>query len=187
MCRPEPGYVRPFNVGTVLTLALAGAVSYVVLFAGTVLAAALLIDTSVLEQTLKRPVAFTYYLTLAWIISSLATSAARSAPGWRTRRPCGPPLTATIRHPAAGGTRGTGSPPRVFHPWGPWPDAVRRPMAPQVRLVARQGLRTTFSQLSCLCLKMSYPCGASCSGSRCVITRVGSISPRSIRCRSGSM
>jgi hypothetical protein len=40
--------------------------------AGTVLAAAL-IDTSVLEQTLQRPVDSTDYLTLAWIISSLAT------------------------------------------------------------------------------------------------------------------
>jgi hypothetical protein len=64
---------RMFNVGTVLTLTLATAVSYVVLFAGTVFAAALLIDTSVLERTLQRPVGFTDYLTLAWIISSLAT------------------------------------------------------------------------------------------------------------------
>jgi hypothetical protein len=64
---------RLFNVGTVLTLTLATAVSYVVLFAGTVLAAALLIDTSVLEQSLQRPVGVTDYLTLAWIISSLAT------------------------------------------------------------------------------------------------------------------
>src|SRR4051812_7178764 len=64
---------RLFNLGTILTLTLATAVSYVVLFAGTVLAAALLIDTSVLEQTLQRPVHFTDYLILAWIISSLAT------------------------------------------------------------------------------------------------------------------
>jgi hypothetical protein len=64
---------RLFNLGTILTLTLAAAVSYVVLFAGTALAAVLLIDTSVLEQTLQRPVAFTDYLTLAWIISSLAT------------------------------------------------------------------------------------------------------------------
>jgi hypothetical protein len=64
---------RMFNVGTILTLTLATAVSYVVLFSGTVLAAALLINTSVLEQTLQRPVHFTDYLTLAWIISSLAT------------------------------------------------------------------------------------------------------------------
>jgi hypothetical protein len=64
---------RLFNVGTVLTLTLATAVSYVVLFTGTVLAASLLIDTSVLEQTLQRPVHFADYLTLAWIISSLAT------------------------------------------------------------------------------------------------------------------
>jgi hypothetical protein len=64
---------RLFNLGTVLTLTLATAVSYLVLFAGTVLAAALLIDASVLEQTLQRPVDFTDYLILAWIISSLAT------------------------------------------------------------------------------------------------------------------
>jgi hypothetical protein len=64
---------RMFNFGTILTLALATAVSYVVLFAGTVLAAALLIDTSVLEQSLQRPVDVTDYLTLAWIVSSLAT------------------------------------------------------------------------------------------------------------------
>jgi hypothetical protein len=60
-------------VGTVLTLTLATAVSYLVLFAGTVLAAALLIDTSVLEQTLQRPFDVTDYLILGWIISSLAT------------------------------------------------------------------------------------------------------------------
>jgi hypothetical protein len=64
---------RLFNLGTILTLTLATVVSYVVLFAGTVLAAALLIDTSVLEQTLQRPVDVTDYLTLAWLISSLAT------------------------------------------------------------------------------------------------------------------
>ncbi|WP_425689673.1 hypothetical protein [Micromonospora sp. DT201] len=43
------------------------------LFAETVLVGALLIDTSVLEQTLQRPVDVIDYLTLAWIISSLAT------------------------------------------------------------------------------------------------------------------
>ncbi|MFC4063585.1 hypothetical protein, partial [Actinoplanes subglobosus] len=64
---------RMFNLGTILTLALATAVSYVVLFLGTLLAAALLIDTSVLEQSLQRPAHATDYLTLAWIISSLAT------------------------------------------------------------------------------------------------------------------
>ena len=64
---------RLFNLGTVLTLTLATAVSYVVLFAGTMAAAALLIDASVLEQSLQRPVGVADYLTLAWIISSLAT------------------------------------------------------------------------------------------------------------------
>ncbi|MEV4708762.1 hypothetical protein [Actinoplanes sp. NPDC049316] len=64
---------RLFNLGTILTLTLATAVSYLVLFTGTALAAALLIDTSVLEQSLQRPVGLPDYLTLAWIISSLAT------------------------------------------------------------------------------------------------------------------
>nr|WTA65496.1 hypothetical protein OHB51_23625 [Micromonospora sp. NBC_00855] len=64
---------RLFNLGTILTLTLATAVSYVVLFVGTVLVGALLIDTSVLEQILERPVSSTDYLTLAWITSSLAT------------------------------------------------------------------------------------------------------------------
>ncbi|MFC6084013.1 DUF2267 domain-containing protein [Sphaerisporangium aureirubrum] len=64
---------RLFNLGTILTLTLATAVSYLVLFAGTILAAALLIDTSLLERVLERSVDFTDYLILAWIISSLAT------------------------------------------------------------------------------------------------------------------
>jgi hypothetical protein len=78
-----------FNVGTILTLILATAVAYVVLFAGTVLAAALLIDTSVLEQSLQRPVDVTDYLTLAWIISSLATVGGAIGSGWRTRNGAG--------------------------------------------------------------------------------------------------
>ncbi|GIE34611.1 hypothetical protein Ait01nite_076560 [Actinoplanes italicus] len=75
----KPGHDTPaelarmFNLGTILTLALATRVSYVVLFLGTMLTAVLLIDTSVLEQTLQRPAHATDYLTLAWIISSLAT------------------------------------------------------------------------------------------------------------------
>ena len=64
---------RMFNLGTTITLTLATAVSYVVLFVGTALAAALLIDPSVLEQSLGRAVHASDYLTLAWIISSLAT------------------------------------------------------------------------------------------------------------------
>ncbi|MEV4708747.1 hypothetical protein [Actinoplanes sp. NPDC049316] len=68
-----PELARLFNVGTILTLGLATAVSYLVLFAGTVLGAALLIDTSLLEQALKRPAHVTDYLMLGWIISSMAT------------------------------------------------------------------------------------------------------------------
>ena len=64
---------RMFNLGTILTLTLATLVSYLVLFAGTLFAAVLLIDTSVLQQTLQRPVHFSDYLMLAWLISSLAT------------------------------------------------------------------------------------------------------------------
>ncbi|GID90605.1 hypothetical protein Adi01nite_00170 [Amorphoplanes digitatis] len=68
-----PELARLFNIGTVLTLCLATAVSYVVLFAGTVAAAWLLIRPSVLEQSLQPPIGLTDYLTLAWIVSSLAT------------------------------------------------------------------------------------------------------------------
>jgi hypothetical protein len=64
---------RLFNLGTVLTLGLAAGVSYLVLFAGTAAAAALLIDPSVLSQTLGRPVGPADYAVLAWIIASLAT------------------------------------------------------------------------------------------------------------------
>ena len=68
-----PELARLFNIGTVLTLLLATAISYLVLLVGLTAAAALLIDTSVLEQTLGRPVGVIDYLTLAWLISSLAT------------------------------------------------------------------------------------------------------------------
>ena len=64
---------RLFNLGTVITLGLAAAVSYAVLFVGTVGVAALLIDASVLEQSIGHPVGLGDYLTLAWIISSMAT------------------------------------------------------------------------------------------------------------------
>lgn len=64
---------RMFNLGTTLTLILATGLSYVVLLAGTALAAMLLIDSSVLQQNLQRPAHITDYLTLAWLISSLAT------------------------------------------------------------------------------------------------------------------
>ncbi|MEV4347087.1 hypothetical protein AB0J83_21740 [Actinoplanes sp. NPDC049596] len=68
-----PELARMFNWGTTLTLTLATLVSYVVLFAGTALAAALLIDTAVLQETLQKPIQATDYVALAWIISSLAT------------------------------------------------------------------------------------------------------------------
>jgi hypothetical protein len=64
---------RLFNLGTVITLSLAAAVSYAVLFVGTLGVAALLIDASVLEQNIGHPVGLRDYLTLAWIISSMAT------------------------------------------------------------------------------------------------------------------
>jgi hypothetical protein len=68
-----PELARLFNVGTVLTLVLAAAISYLVLLVGLTAAAALLIDISVFGQTLGRPVGVVEYLTLAWLISSLAT------------------------------------------------------------------------------------------------------------------
>jgi hypothetical protein len=64
---------RLFNLGTVLTLGLAAGVSYLVLFVGTAAVAGLLIDPSVLSQTLGRPVGPGDYAVLAWIIASLAT------------------------------------------------------------------------------------------------------------------
>lgn len=69
----SPELARLFNMGTVLTLGLATCVSYLVLLAGTVAAAALLIDPSVLSATLDHPVGLGDYAVLAWIISSLAT------------------------------------------------------------------------------------------------------------------
>jgi hypothetical protein len=92
-----------FNWGTTLTLATA--VSYAVLFVGTALAAALLIDTSVLEQTLQRPAHATDYLTIAWIISCLATVGGAIGSGWKTRKRYGPRHTDTIPNPTAGRTR----------------------------------------------------------------------------------
>ncbi|GAA0222758.1 hypothetical protein [Cryptosporangium japonicum] len=116
---------RLFNQGTVLTLALATTLSYLLLFAGTVLAAALFIDTSVLEQTRQRPVDLTDYVTLAWLISSLPPSVARSDPGWRTRRRFGRPRTATTPNPTAGRTSATTEPGGT-----PAPAAVSRPEGP---------------------------------------------------------
>ena len=81
-----------FNVGTILTLTLATAVSYLVLFAGTLLAAALLIDTSVLKQTLQRPVDFTDYLTLACELPPVEKGS--SIRGRSVPRPPGGPLSA---------------------------------------------------------------------------------------------
>ena len=49
------------------------------------------------------------------------------------------------------------------------------------------GVSTTFSQPSSFFRKMSYPFAASVSDIRCVITIVGSISPFSMRWRSGRM
>jgi hypothetical protein len=75
--RPSPDTPREltslFNLGTVLTLGLAAVASYVVLFVGILGVAALLIDASLLEQSLGHPVGPGDYLTLAWIISSMAT------------------------------------------------------------------------------------------------------------------
>jgi hypothetical protein len=68
-----PELARLFNIGTVLTLCLATAASYMVLFVGTAAAAWLLIRPSVLEQSLQPPIGLADYLTLAWIVSSLAT------------------------------------------------------------------------------------------------------------------
>ena len=68
-----PQLARLFNLGTVLTLGLATTVSYIVLFAGTAAAAALLIDPSLLGNQLGHHAGAADYLNLAWIISSMAT------------------------------------------------------------------------------------------------------------------
>jgi hypothetical protein len=68
-----PQLARLFNLGTILTLGLATTLSYVVLFAGTAAAAALLIDPSLLRSELGHGVGPADYLNLAWIISSMAT------------------------------------------------------------------------------------------------------------------
>jgi hypothetical protein len=64
---------RLFNLGTLITLGLAVGVSYLVLFVGTTTAAALFIDRSILEATLRHPTGFGDYAALAWLITSLAT------------------------------------------------------------------------------------------------------------------
>jgi hypothetical protein len=64
---------RLFNAGTALTLILAVAVLYAGLLAATTFAALLLIDASVLESALGRPVGLADYVKLAWFVSSLAT------------------------------------------------------------------------------------------------------------------
>ena len=120
---------RLFNLGTVITLSLAAAVSYAVLFVGTVGAAALLIDASVLEQNLGHPVGLRDYLTLAWIITSMATVGGAIGPASRTRRTCVLRPTATTRRRAGGATSRTRN-----------RTAADRP-APE----ARYGLRTSFS------------------------------------------
>ena len=68
-----PELARLFNLGTALTLCLATAVSYAVLFAGTAAAALLLIRPSVLAVSVTGRIGLPEYLTLAWIVSSLAT------------------------------------------------------------------------------------------------------------------
>ena len=96
---------RLFNLGTGLTLGLAACVSYLVLFAGTATAAALLIDSSMLSENLGRPVGPADYAVLACGSSPRWPRwAAPSAPASRTRTTCAPPPTATTRHPPGGAT-----------------------------------------------------------------------------------
>ena len=52
---------------------------------------------------------------------------------------------------------------------------------------SRQVFSTTFMHSSSLRTNMSNPSGAWSSRMRCVMTKLGSISPRSIRSRSGRM
>ena len=78
---------RLFNLGTVLTLALAAGVSYLVLFAGTATARRAADRLSVLTRTC-RPVGPTDYAMLAWIISLVGHGRRRHRlrPGGRGER-----------------------------------------------------------------------------------------------------
>jgi hypothetical protein len=62
-----------FNLVTAVSLALGVACLYACLFVLTLIAGAVLIESGVMEKTLGHAVGIGTYLTLAWLVSSLAT------------------------------------------------------------------------------------------------------------------
>ena len=64
---------RLFNTATVLTVALGVGCLYVALLVATLAAEWLLITGEVLRQTLRHPVGWPNYVTIAWLASSIAT------------------------------------------------------------------------------------------------------------------
>ncbi|OXM56159.1 hypothetical protein CFP71_14610, partial [Amycolatopsis thailandensis] len=60
-----------YNVSTVTTLAIGVACMYAILFVLALLAAAVLIDSGYLAQTLGHPVGVGSYLNLVWLCSSV--------------------------------------------------------------------------------------------------------------------
>jgi uncharacterized membrane protein len=62
-----------FNLATAISVALGVLTMYLALFVINLLAAAVLIPTPVLEKQIGHPPDVTTYLTLAWLVTSLAT------------------------------------------------------------------------------------------------------------------
>jgi hypothetical protein len=69
----EGRQIRLYNAATVLTLTIGVLVSYLVLLVGNVMTAWFIVIPEVFSGYLRRPVEFTDYLRLAWLVASLAT------------------------------------------------------------------------------------------------------------------
>lgn len=65
--------VRLYNTATLLTLTLGVLLNYVAPLVLTLAASALLLEGSVLESTIGRPVGPVDYVLLSWLTSSIAT------------------------------------------------------------------------------------------------------------------
>jgi hypothetical protein len=66
---------RLYNAATVITLTIAVTLGYAVLFLVLLAVSGLVIDSSVLQSTIKRPADFGEYVRLAWLGASIATVA----------------------------------------------------------------------------------------------------------------
>ena len=62
-----------FNAATVLTVAIGVGCLYLALLVATLAAAWFLITGELLSQSLRRPVSWPDYVTIAWLASSIAT------------------------------------------------------------------------------------------------------------------